>query len=260
MEEEKIRINKFIALCGVASRRKAELLIKAGKVTVNGETITDLSYKVDPKKDQVFVDGKRLSLPQKVYYLFYKPKGFLTSLYDPFSKETIKPFLEKLPVRVFPVGRLDKQSEGLILLTNDGDLANILLHPKYEVRRRYRVWVKPELKLDRIKDILENGLTIENKLIKPLEFKLVGKEKDKYIYEICVKEGVKREVRRMVGYLGGKVYRLIRIQFGPLKLGSLKPGEIRPMSTRELRELFSFVDQVRNSKTFSKTSSGEETY
>lgn len=259
MEEEKIRINKFIALCGITSRRKAEALIKNGKVTVNGKIVTDLSYKVDPKKDIVLVEGKRLTLPQKVYYLFYKPKGFLTSLYDPFSRETIKPFIEKLPVRVFPVGRLDKQSEGLLLLTNDGDLANILLHPRYEVRRKYLVWVKPELNSMKIKEILERGLVIEGKPIKPLEFKLVGKEKDLWIYEVCVKEGIKREVRRMVGYLGGKVYKLVRTQFGPLKLGALKPGEIRPLSSKELKDLFSFVTHVKNSKTFSSTSSGEET-
>ncbi|RKX59920.1 MAG: pseudouridine synthase [Thermodesulfobacteriota bacterium] len=254
-----MRLNKFLSYCGVTSRRKAENLILSGKVSVNGKIITDLSYKVDPEKDKVYVENKLLIPPPKVYYLFYKPKGYLTSLYDPHNRKTIKSFLEKLPYRVFPVGRLDKHSEGLLLLTNDGDLANFLLHPRYEIKRTYWVWVKPELENKKIIKLIKNGIIIENKLIKPLKFKFIEKEKDKYIYEVVVKEGVKREVRKMVAYLGGKVYKLIRIKFGPLELKNLKPGEIRPLTMSEKEQLFSFINQLRSSTIFSKASSGEFT-
>jgi len=254
-----MRLNKFLSFCGIASRRKAENLILSGKVSINGKIVKDLSYKVDPKKDKVFVEGKLITPPPKVYYLFYKPKGILTSLYDPHHKETIKPFLDKLPFRVFPVGRLDKHSEGLILLTNDGELANLLLHPRYEVKRVYKVWVSPKLKKEKIERLIKSGVIIENKLIKPLSFDLLGANKDKWIYQITVKEGIKREVRKIINYLGGKVYRLVRVKFGPLSLGNLKPGEIRPLSKKELRKLFSFVSQLKNSKILDKTSSAELT-
>ncbi len=254
-----MRLNKFLSFCGIASRRKADELILSGKVSVNGKVVKELHCRVDSEKDKVYVNGKPIIPPPKVYYLFYKPKGFLTSLYDPHHRDTIKPFLDKLPYQVFPVGRLDKHSEGLLLLTNDGELANLLLHPKYEVKRVYHVWVTPKLKEKRIKDLLNKGILIEDKLVKPISFKFLKKDNQKWIYEVCVKEGVKREVRKMVAYLGGKVHRLIRIKFGPLSLKNLKPGEIRPLSKEDLNELFSLVPQLKNSKILDKTSSAEFT-
>jgi 23S rRNA pseudouridine2605 synthase len=254
-----MRLNKFLSFCGIASRRKAEELILSGKVSINGKIIKDLSYKVKPEKDKVYVEGKLITPPTKVYYLFYKPKGVLTSLYDPHHKETIKPFLDKLPFKVFPVGRLDKYSEGLILLTNDGEVANLLLHPRYEVKRVYKVWVSPKLEEEKIKKLTQSGVIIEEKLIKPLNFNLLKADKDKWIYQITVKEGIKREVRKIIDFLGGKVHRLVRIKFGPRSLENLKPGEIRPLSRKELRILFSFVSQLKNSKILDKTSSAELT-
>lgn len=155
----------FLPFAGLVPRRKNESLILEGKVLVNGQIVRDLSYKVSPERDQVIVDGKVLKIPPKVYYLFYKPRGYLTSLHDPHHRQTIRAFLEKLPFRVFPVGRLDKDSEGLLLLTNDGDLANQLLHPKYEVRRTYWVWVKPKILENKIKSLLDKGVEIEEKLL-----------------------------------------------------------------------------------------------
>ncbi|MCD6490215.1 MAG: rRNA pseudouridine synthase [Thermodesulfobacterium sp.] len=254
-----MRLNKFLSFCGIASRRKADNLILSGKVSINGKTIKDLNYRVDLEEDKVYVEGKLIKPPPKVYYLFYKPKGVLTSLYDPHHRETIKPFLEKLPYKVFPVGRLDKHSEGLILLTNDGDLANLLLHPRYEVKRVYKVWVTPKIENEKIEKLLKFGIKIEDKLIKPLSFKLLRKDKNKWIYEVAVKEGIKREVRKMIAYLGGKVHRLVRIKFGPLSLKNLNPGEIRPLSEKEIKNLFSFMSQLRNSRILDKTSSAEFT-
>ncbi len=240
-----MRLGKFLAYCGVCSRRKARDLILEGKVSVNGKIVKDLSYQVDLSKDKVCVKNQFITPPPKVYYLFYKPKGFLTSLWDPHEKKTIKSFLEKLPYKVFPVGRLDKYSEGLLLLTNDGDLANKLLHPRYEVIRIYQVWVSPKLETEKIYKLKNQGLCIEKRLVKPLKFELIKNEQKKWVYEVVVKEGVKREVRKMISYLGGKVHKLLRVQFGPLKLKNLKPGEIRPLSSQELKELFFFVNRLK---------------
>lgn len=253
-----MRLSKFLALCGFGSRRKNKELILKGKVLINGIVVRDLSYKVDPEKDKVIVDGKEVKLPPRVYYLFYKPRGYLTSLYDPHHRKTIKIFLKKLPYRVFPVGRLDKESEGLLLLTNDGDLANTLLHPKYEIKRTYLVWVNLKLDEKGIERLLMEGIEIEKKRVKPLEFSLIKREESFWVYKVTVKEGIKREIRKMVSFLGGKVYRLLRVSFGPLELNNLKPGEIRLLSSKELQELREIV-QLKNSKILESTSSGELT-
>ncbi|MFN3504934.1 MAG: pseudouridine synthase [Caldimicrobium sp.] len=253
-----MRLSKFLALCGFGSRRKNKDLILQGKVLVNDKPVFDLSYKIDLEKDKVIVDGKEIKAPPKVYYLFYKPRGYLTSLYDPHHRKTIRIFLEKLPYRVFPVGRLDKDSEGLILLTNDGDLANFLLHPKYEIRRTYRVWVPTKLDERAIKKLLKEGIVIEGKRIKPLTFYFIKSQGKLYIYEVTVKEGVKREVRKMVKALGGEVVRLLRIAFGPLRLKNLKPGELRPLTKKEVEDLVK-IFQLKKSKILERTSSEEFT-
>lgn len=252
-----MRLSKYLALCGLGSRRKNKDLILQGRISVNGQIITDLSFQVDPEKDKVCVDGKELKTPPKVYYLFYKPRGYLTSLYDPHHRETIAVFLKKLPYRVFPVGRLDKESEGLLLLTNDGDLAHVMLHPRFEILRTYHVWVKPTLSEEKIQALLRSGFELEGKRVKPLQFKFLKFDKAIPVYEVTVKEGIKREVRKMVSYLGGKVLKLIRVSFGPLRLGNLKPGEIRPLKEEELNKLKQLL-QHKNSQTLGRSSSRDE--
>ncbi|MCI4454036.1 MAG: rRNA pseudouridine synthase [Thermodesulfobacterium sp.] len=254
-----MRLVKFLALAGLASRRKAADLVKQGKVQINGRLVLDLSYQVDPEKDQVLVEGKEVKLPPKVYYLFYKPRGYLTSLYDPHHRKTIAEFLRKLPYRVFPVGRLDKDSEGLLLLTNDGDLANLLLHPKFEVVRTYHVWVDKAFSSSQIEKVLKEGVEVEGKIVKPLNFKLIKKDNRYFVYEVKLKEGRKREVRRIVKSMSRNVKRLLRVGYGPLTLGNLKPGEIVELKGKEFEKLLSFVAQIKNSKTLAKTSSGEST-
>lgn len=249
-----IRLSKFLALCGLGSRRKNKELILSGRISINGEVVRDLSRKVNPERDRVYFDGKELKVPPKVYYIFYKPKGYLTSLYDPHHRKTIKLFLKKIPYRVFPVGRLDKESEGLLLLTNDGDLANILLHPRFGIPRIYHVWVRPEIPKERIVNLLSRGLALEGRLVKPVRFQFLKKAHDCYVYEVEIKEGLKREIRKMVSYMGSQVIRLVRIAFGPLKLKDLKPGEIRPLSVEELKELWEILYE-KNARTFLKSSS-----
>ena len=244
-QDETMRISKFLAYCGIASRRKAKNLILEKKVKVNGKIITDLSYQVNIEKDIIEVNNKKIIPPPKVYYIFYKPRGYLTSLYDPYNRPTIAQFLKKLPYKVFPVGRLDKDSEGLLFLTNDGDVAYKLLHPKFEVKRTYLVWVKPDIDKNKLKKLITQGIFIEEKLVKPLVFtKLETKKNQIYIYKVVLKEGVKREIRKMVAYLGSNVLRLIRIRFGPLKLKNLKPGEIKELSKEEKEKLFEFINTL----------------
>jgi 23S rRNA pseudouridine2605 synthase len=254
-----MRLVKFLALAGLASRRKAADLVKQGKVQINGRFVLNLSYQVDPERDQVLVEGKEVKLPPKVYYLFYKPRGYLTSLYDPHHRKTIAEFLRELPYRVFPVGRLDKDSEGLLLLTNDGDLANLLLHPRFEMVRTYHVWVDKAFSSLQIKKVLEEGVEVEGKIVKPLNFRLIKKDNHYFVYEVKLKEGRKREVRRIVKSMSGNVKRLLRVGYGPLTLGNLKPGEIVELKGKELEKLLAFVGQIKNSKTLAKTSSGEST-
>lgn len=249
-----MRLSKYLALCGLGSRRKNKDLILQGRISVNDQIVRDLSFQVDPERDKVCIDGKEIRTPPKVYYLFYKPRGYLTSLSDPHHRETIEVFLKKLPYRVFPVGRLDKESEGLLLLTNDGDLTHFLLHPRFEISRTYHVWVRPMLSEEKIQNLLKFGFALEGKKIKPIKFKFLKFDKATPVYEVIVKEGVKREVRKMVSYLGGEVLKLVRVSFGPLKVGNLKPGEIRPLKEEEvnkLRRLF----QNKNSETLGRISS-----
>ena len=236
-----MRLSRFLARAGVTSRRKAEELIRAGRVRVNGRVITELSFRVVPERDRVEVDGKEVKLPERVYYLFYKPRGFLTALSDPHGRPTIKEFLRGLPPGVFPVGRLDRDSEGLLLLTNDGDLAQKLLHPRYEIPRVYRVWLTRPPREDLLLRILREGLEIEGRRVFPEEIKLIRRSRRECVYEVRLHEGRKREVRKIFATAGSRVKRLVRIQFGPLRLSDLRPGEIRPLSPEEKRALFALL-------------------
>ncbi|RUM87986.1 MAG: pseudouridine synthase [Thermodesulfatator sp.] len=232
-----MRLAKFLARAGVASRRKAEELIRTGRVKVNGKVVTQLALRVDPERDQVEVDGQRVILPPKVYYLFHKPPGYLTTLSDPHGRPTIAEFLKGLPPGVFPVGRLDRDSEGLLLLTNDGELAQRLLHPRYEIPRIYRVWLVRPPREDLLQRIRREGLEIEGRKVFPEEIRLIKRNRRECVYEVRLREGRKREVRRIFAAAGSQVKRLLRVAFGPLRLGDLPPGKIRPLRPQELRVL-----------------------
>ncbi|AEH44936.1 pseudouridine synthase [Thermodesulfatator indicus DSM 15286] len=236
-ENQKIRLNKFLSRAGVASRRKADELIKEGKVKVNGKVVREPGIKIDPSSQNVEVDDQLITIEEPVYYLFYKPSGYLTSLYDPHGRKTIKEFLKSLPTRVFPVGRLDAATEGLLLLTNDGELANRLLHPRYEIKRVYHATIKghPHEKL--IDRLLKEGVEVEGRRVFPKKIRLLRRSPRTSTYEIVVGEGRKREVRKIFASIGHPVVHLKRVAFGPLTLGRLRPGEIRPLSPKELSQL-----------------------
>ncbi len=234
---QKVRINKFLASCEVASRRKAEKLILEGKVEVNGKVIKDLSFKVDPKKDIVKVNGKIIKpKEEKVYYILYKPRGYLTQLgKDKFGRKTLTDLLEKLNIkeRVFPVGRLDYDSEGLLLLTNDGEFAYKYSHPKFEIEKEYIVEVKGIVDKTTLEK-MKKGRDLEDGFFKPDKLKLVriNKEKNTSTLKFCIHSGKKRILRRFCKAFGYDVIRLIRTKMGKYFLGSLRPGEIKKLGKR----------------------------
>jgi 23S rRNA pseudouridine2605 synthase len=230
------RIQKILADAGIASRRKAEELIAEGRVTVNGKIAT-LGMKADINKDHIKVDGKLISRPEKkVYLIFNKPRGVVTSLYDPEGRPTIKDFIKDIKLRVFPVGRLDYDSEGLLLITNDGDFAHSILHPSKKISKTYLVKIKGIPTAEKLQTLrkgvrLEDGLTAPAKVVKI-------RESDKNCWlQITIHEGKKRQVRRMLEKIGHPVLRLKRIAIGNLKLGSLKPGQFRYLMPDDFKKL-----------------------
>jgi 23S rRNA pseudouridine2605 synthase len=237
-----IRLQKVIADTGLASRRKAETLIAAGRVTVNGTVVTELGTKVDPERDHVKVDGRHLTAAQPfVYLVLNKPKNVMSTLNDPGGRPTVKDFLHGVSVRVFPVGRLDFDSEGLMLLTNNGELAQALLHPRYHVPKTYLIKVKGVLTDDEISQ-LQAGLKLEDGMTSPAVVKKVKKAQANSWLEITIREGRKHQVKRMLEAVGHVVIKLMRIRMGPLQLGDLGSGEFRFLTDREANALRELVE------------------
>ncbi|MFO0706466.1 MAG: pseudouridine synthase [Nitrospira sp.] len=240
-----MRLQKLIAGTGLASRRKAEELITAGRVTVNGKVVTELGTKVDPERDHVKVDGKHLTSAQPfVYLMLNKPKNVMSTLDDPGGRTTVKDFLRGVSVRVFPVGRLDFDSEGLMLLTNNGDLAQALLHPRYHVPKTYLIKVKGVLSDEEIAQ-LERGVKLADGMTSPASVKKVRKAEANSWVEITIHEGRKHQVKRMLEAVGHLVIKLVRVKMGPLTLGNLESGEFRFLTDQEANALRSVVEQRR---------------
>jgi pseudouridine synthase len=230
------RVQKILSEYGIASRRKAEELIKEGRVTVNGQ-IAQLGQKADPEKDYIKVDGKLLIKPEpKVYYAFHKPPKVITSLIDPQGRPTIKDFLKGIKFRVYPVGRLDYDSEGLLLLTNDGNIAYKIMHPSSQIEKTYLVKVEGIIENEKISK-LRKGVKIDGKLAVPVRVSIVKKLKANSWIRITLHEGRKREIRKMLEKIGHPVIRLIRVSINGVKLGELKPGHYRPLTKEEIEIL-----------------------
>lgn len=234
---EPIRLQKWLARCGLGSRRACEQLIEQGRVLVNGQKAT-LGMKVDPEQDTILVDGKPVREPPKpVYLILHKPRGFVTTRSDPHAKRTIMELIADVPVPVFPVGRLDADSEGLLLLTNDGELANRLLHPRYKMPKTYRVWVKG-LPGESALRALREGVMLEEGRTSPAKVRLLKAAPLESLLEITLREGRKRQIRRMCQAVGHPVRRLVRIAFGPLRLPrDLPPGKWRWLTQEEVEAL-----------------------
>ena len=238
----KLRLNKALAEAGIASRRAADALIFSGRVRVNGVVVRTPGARIDPQADVVEVDGKRVrfSAP-KVVYLMYKPKNTITTLHDPQGRRTIRDFLRGIPVRVFPVGRLDRNTTGLLLLTNDGELANRLMHPRYGIEKVYEVRLRGNLPPE-AKRRVEMGVTLEDGFVRPLRVEWIpGGGREETRLRLVLTEGRYRVVRRMFEALGFSVKELHRPQVAFLTLDGMRPGQLRPLTPEERTRLYRLV-------------------
>jgi pseudouridine synthase len=236
-----VRLNKFLAQAGIASRREADRMITQGRVAVNGEVILTLGHKIDAGKDRVEVDGKKVKKEGiNLYLMLNKPPGYLVSMKDPLGRPTIKDLLPTLKSRVFPVGRLDYESEGLLLLTNHGELAFRLTHPRFQIKKVYQVKVKGEPDYSRLSR-LKKGIILDGKKTAPAKIRILSVSSGESYLRVEIHEGRKREVRRMFEAVGHRVEELRRMRFDGLSLGKLKRGRWRYLTAREIEMLMRCV-------------------
>ncbi len=232
-----MRLQKYLALSGVASRRTAEKMIADGRVSVNHRVITEMGVQVDETADLVEVDGSPVSIQEEKHYLAYnKPLGEVTTVSDPEGRATVMDKFRDYPVRLYPVGRLDYDSEGLLLLTNDGDMMNHVLHPSREVSKVYLTKVSNQVTDEEIR-ALRRGVMIDGRLTSPASVRLIRREAFDTVLLISIHEGRNRQVRKMVSAIGHQVVSLRRVEFGPVSLGDLPVGKWRRLTETEIRKL-----------------------
>ena len=236
-EDGLVRLQKLLAQSGVASRRKCEELMLGGHVAVDGEVVTRLGTKVDPRTAVIRVDGKRLPpVSEKVYLVLNKPRGVVSTMSDPEGRRTLSDLVADRPERLFHVGRLDTDTSGLLLLTNDGDFAHRMAHPSYEVDKTYVAEVEGEVYRRTIKQLLE-GVTLDDGPVTVSQARIVEATPAKSIVEVVIHEGRNRIVRRLLDHVGHPVRRLTRTAIGPVALGRLPSGGLRDLTREELGEL-----------------------
>lgn len=233
MEE---RLQKIIARAGLASRRAAEELVTGGRVRVNGRVVTELGAKADPRSDKIEVDGKRIEAEDPVYLILHKPKNVVSTLSDPEGRPTVAELLKGMGARLYPVGRLDFATSGVLLVTNDGDFAQGLLHPRKEVPKTYVVKVQGVMSEEDL-DRWRQGVTLEDGRTAPARARLLRYEDDKTWFEVTIHEGRNQQIRRMGDATGFRVMRLARVSFAGITHEGLKPGSFRHLSVQELTEL-----------------------
>lgn len=242
------RLQKVIAASGIASRRKAEEMIQQGRVKVNGQTVKEMGVKVSTQ-DRIEVDGHEINKEEKVYFLLNKPKRTICSVSDDKERDTVVDIID-CKERIFPVGRLDYETTGLLLLTNDGEFANGLMHPRNHIRKTYEVAVKGVL-TDGMCALLEKGIELEDGKTLPAEVFVLqrSEKKNKTVLQITIQEGRNRQVRRMMEFFNCEVTRLNRIQYAFLDLGNLRQGQYRKLLMFEVRKLMSIVNKNDQSLT-----------
>jgi len=243
-----VRINKYLAKCNVGSRRKVEEFIVAGRVKVNDEVVQDLAYQIDVQNDKVFFDDKPLNYnPDKIYIMLNKPKNYLVSSKDEFGRKTVFDLIPDFGAHMFAIGRLDYMSEGLLLLTSDGDFANKIIHPRYKLAKVYKVKIKgilPEEKLQRLRD----GVMISRKITQPALVKVKSKSADSSVLRITIFEGRKRQIRYMIQKVNSEVLELKRLQIGDLTLDNLPVGMWRVLKPKEVLSLQMLSDKKDNKR------------
>ena len=240
--EGKVRIQKALSDCGFTSRRQAEEMIREGRIRINGHK-AEIGAAVNPDRDVITVDGERVQTggkKQRVYIALNKPRGYVTSMKDELGRKTVDELVRDIPTRVYPVGRLDRNSEGLLLMTNDGAFANGMMHPKYKVEKVYRVTVKNAVTDDQMTE-MASGVVLDGKKTEPCEILVLEKEAERSVMQITLREGRNRQIRRMCESVGLTVSRLKRISVGPVRLGVLQPGEYRYLTAREIELLTSRI-------------------
>jgi 23S rRNA pseudouridine2605 synthase len=235
MEE---RLQKILARAGICSRRKAEEYIAAGRVTVDGKVVTRPGLKVDPEQTEITVDGKQVLQEEKIYILLNKPPGYVTTMSDPQGRPIVTDLLPGIKYRVFPVGRLDLDSEGALILTNDGALGNKVLHPSFEVNKTYEATVKGGPNTAELQR-LARGIMLDGLKTWPAKLRVLHRKKGETTIEVIIHEGKKRQVRKMFQAIGHPVLRLKRTAYGGLKLGALGRGKYRFLTQIDLKKLFS---------------------
>ncbi len=244
-EENKIRIQKIIADAGIASRRKAEELISGGAVTVNGKK-AKLGEKADPYRDKITVAGREIIIrknTKKYYILLHKPRGYITTMNDEGGRKCVAELVDEIPARLFPVGRLDRESEGMLFMTNDGNFANMISHPSTHFAKTYRVTVHPGITDDQLTK-LTTGVIIDGRKSMPASIRVVSAEQERTVLEIVLEEGRNRQIRKMCEAVGLEVARLKRTAIGPVKLGMLQPGKWRELKPDELRSIKAYQKKL----------------
>ncbi len=236
MKDNRIRLQKFMSQAGIASRRAAEEMIAAGRVRVNGR-VAGVGDKVDPIRDKVTVSGKRvINTSKKMYIMLHKPRGYVTTMSDEQGRKCVAQLIQDAPERLFPVGRLDKDSEGLLLMTNDGEFANSLTHPSKLVNKCYRVTVREKV-TDEMIDTLTSGVSLDGRLTQPCEVHILEKGENRTVLYFVITEGRNRQIRRMCEFVGLTVIRLKRVEIAGVKLGMLPVGKWRELNEKEMKHL-----------------------
>lgn len=236
MTDDRIRLQKYLSMCAVASRRKAEELIAQGKVKVNGK-VAQIGDKISPKHDTVTVSGRKIVGSRKHYYIMlHKPRGYITTMDDEMGRKCVAELVRDVGARVYPVGRLDKDSEGLLLMTNDGEFANHMTHPSKHIPKTYRVTVRPDVTEDML-TAFATGMEIDGRITAPADAHIIEKQDNRVVMEIVLYEGRNRQIRKMCESLGLEVARLKRTSVGSLKLGMLPPGKWRELKDDEVHKL-----------------------
>lgn len=238
----KVRLNKYIASAGICSRRDADELIEQGKVIVNGKKVAELGYLVG-EKDKVFIDGKLIQPKKHEYYKFYKPAGYITTSEDEKGRKTIYDILPENMQNLKPVGRLDKDSTGLLIMTNDGDLINELTHPSIKVPKVYIVRIDGRINQNHI-DKMASGIEIEEGKIAYAEVDVIEVSNKSTLMEVVLYQGLNRQIRKMFDFLGFQVESLKRIQHATIQLEGLKKGEFKPIKPKQIKELKNYLNKI----------------
>ncbi|RLC50512.1 MAG: hypothetical protein DRI23_06930 [Candidatus Cloacimonadota bacterium] len=244
-----VRINKYLAKCNVGSRRKVEEFILAGRVQVNGKKVTDLAYQIDQETDKVKFDNKLLELPQEtIYIMLNKPVNYLVTAKDDFDRKTVFDILPDFKTHLFSIGRLDYMSDGLLLLTNDGDFADKIIHPRNKLPKVYKVTIKGKLDKSALEK-LRSGVVIDGKKTNPAIVHVNSSAENKSVLKMTIFEGRKRQIRYMIKAVGSEVLQLRRLQIGDVKLGNLPVGMWRILKPKEVESLLRYSSSNRKIKS-----------